>query len=104
MIIKNNNIEWSQYCVIIPAFNAKHTLPQLIDKLRYLYPKLDIIVVDDGSDQKLVKIIGNKVKKVVIHKRNRGKGEALKSGIRGAKIRGKKYGIFLDADLQHAPE
>lgn len=99
-----NNINWNDYCVIIPAYNSESTLPVLINKLQRLYPQLDILVIDDGSQKDLQKNIHNKIWNFIRHNRNRGKGAALKRGIKHAQKKGKNYAIFLDSDLQHKPE
>ena len=99
-----SSLNWSLYCVIIPVYNNRKTLPVLIERTLDLYPKLDIIIVDDGSEKDINGILSDYDNlKLVRHSINQGKGAALKSGIRIAKKEGKKFGIFLDSDLQHDP-
>jgi glycosyltransferase involved in cell wall biosynthesis len=98
-----SSINWSLYCVIIPVYNSRKTLPVLIERILDLYPQLDIIVVDDGSPEPVNQFLDNDKVEIIRHKQNRGKGAALKTGITHAKKIAKKYAIFLDSDLQHDP-
>ncbi len=60
----------------------------------------DVIVVDDGSKDGSASALQGLPAKVVRHDRNRGKGQALKTGFRIAA----SLGITLDSDGQHYPE
>jgi len=90
--------------VLIPAYNASQTLPELIQKIADTFPCKDIIVVDDGSqdDTSTVTIKAGVV--LLGHPLNRGKGEALRTGFGYAVQNGYDFVITLDADLQHKPE
>jgi len=90
----------TKYCIIIPAYNAETTLPQLINKINEIVQSIQIIVINDGSYDSTGKIANVLV---VNHNRNQGKGEAIKTGFRTASDKGYTYAIFLDADLQHDP-
>ncbi len=90
--------------VIIPAFNAAKTILTLIGKIQKDFPELDIIVVDDGSQDQTYSLAKNSKSIVLRHQVNQGKGEALKTGFRYAKEREYSYVITLDADLQHDPQ
>lgn len=78
------------FSVVVPAFNEENAISQTIDRLHadlssrnYEY---EIIVVNDGSEDRTGVILDNREDVSVIHhKRNRGYGAALKSGIRHAK-------------------
>lgn len=91
--------------VLIPAYNPDDKLIKLIDELIFL--NLPIVVVNDGSDKKfnyIFEIIKDKPRvKVINHKINFGKGDALKTGIKYI-MENYKYctGIVTaDADGQH---
>ncbi|OGM23370.1 glycosyl transferase [Candidatus Woesebacteria bacterium RIFCSPLOWO2_01_FULL_39_21] len=92
--------------VIIPVFNEENTISELVDKVKNarLSKKLDkeIIVVDDGSLDKTAKIL-RKIKGIryFSHKKNQGKGAAIKTGMK--KARGEIV-LIQDADLEYNPD
>jgi len=97
-------INYHKYCVIIPAYNAANTITELIKAIYKTNILLKIIVIDDGSTDgtsAMAESFPNV--NVYKHDRNRGKGEAIKTGIREACLAGFQYAIFIDADLQHDP-
>jgi len=72
--------------IVIPVYNEeKESLSNTISQLfRIPWPgNMEIIVVDDGSDEKVkdLKISSMDRIKIIRHKRNRGYGAALKTGI-----------------------
>ena len=92
--------------IIIPAYNEINTLEVLIDKvLKSSNFKKEIILVDDGSDDGTTNLIKekikDKVKKVIYHENNLGKGAAIKSAVN--EITGDIV-IIQDADLEYNPE
>lgn len=89
--------------VVIPAFNAAKTLNQLISQIKRLHSDCDILIVDDGSADESAKVAVTAGAIVLTHDRNRGKGEALKTGFWYAIAHGYDVVITLDADLQHDP-
>lgn len=92
------------YCILIPTYNNAKTLASVID--RSLAVCDDVIVVNDGSTdgtESLLRAYGERIQ-VVSYSRNRGKGYALKCGLRRASQLGFRYAITLDSDGQHFPE
>jgi glycosyltransferase involved in cell wall biosynthesis len=90
--------------VLIPAFNAEKTIPSLIDQISAFVPRKDILVVDDGSSDKTYQFAKESGANCLQHKKNKGKGEALKTGFEYA-VKEKYSGVItLDADLQHDPK
>lgn len=92
--------------VIIPCFNEKETIEKLVNKVIKLKKiKKQIIIIDDCSSDGTRKIIKNKlnkkVNKVIYHKKNLGKGAAIKSSIKH--IKGDLI-IIQDADLEYDPK
>ncbi|MBN2279159.1 MAG: glycosyltransferase family 2 protein [Candidatus Marinimicrobia bacterium] len=93
-------INMNQYCVIVPVYNDHQKLSSLVGQIRNLFPSLMIILVDDGSEDKVDRIEDTILLR---HEKNLGKGEAIRTGIRYALTSGCDYAIFMDADLQHEP-
>ena len=86
--------------VLIPTYNNEKTLATVIEDVGY-YSK-DIIVVDDGSTDTTATILKQYPDLYLIsHEKNRGKGAALKNGLRAAREKGFRYAITIDSDGQH---
>lgn len=89
--------------IIIPVYNEIKTIEKLIQKILKINIKKQLIIVDDGSSdgtELVLKKYKNKISKLIIHKKNLGKGAAIKSGQKY--IKGKYIGI-QDADLEYDP-
>ncbi len=87
-------------CVIIPTFNNSQTLEKVItDVLIYTG---QIIVVNDGSTDSTSEILKkfNNLQ-IISYSPNKGKGSALREGIRLAQKQGYRYAISIDSDGQH---
>lgn len=90
--------------VLIPAFNAEKTISSLIDQISPFIPGKDILVVDDGSTDKTYQLAKENGANCLQHKKNKGKGEALKTGFEYAVKENYSGVITLDSDLQHDPK
>jgi glycosyltransferase involved in cell wall biosynthesis len=90
--------------VLIPAFNAEKTISSLIDQISAFIPGKDILVIDDGSTDRTYQLANESGANCFQHKKNKGKGEALKTGFEYAVKQRYSGVITLDADLQHDPE
>lgn len=90
--------------VIIPCFNEVNTINVLIKKILKLKINIEIILVDDFSDdgsRELIKReIELKIYKVLYLPENKGKGFAIRSAV--PFIRGDIV-IIQDADLEYSP-
>ena len=92
--------------VIIPAFNEERYIYELIQKVKLVqtetlgYEK-EIIVVDDGSNDKTADLVKNFTNVKLIQQKNKGKGAAVQTGV--AQSKG-DYIIVQDADLEYNPE
>lgn len=88
-------------CVIIPTYNNEQTIAKVIsDVLEYA---TQVIVVNDGATDSTTAILKEFEGRadVVSYTPNRGKGIALRTGIRRAQERGFRYAITIDSDGQH---
>lgn len=86
--------------VVIPAFNAEHTIGRCLDSIiRQSYEYLEIIVVDDGSldgTRTAIQEYAEKDRRIQwISQKNQGVSAARNTGIRHASGR---YLLFADAD------
>ena len=87
---------------VIPAYNEEKHLGEVVRRTRQ---KLDdVLVVDDGSADQTVECARESGAEVIVHEKNRGKGETIKTGFRHWLERGVDFVIILDADGQHRPE
>jgi glycosyltransferase involved in cell wall biosynthesis len=89
--------------IIIPVYNEIKTIEKLIKKILKINIKKQLIIVDDGSSdgtELVLKKYKNKIDRLITHKKNLGKGAAIKSGQKY--VRGKYIGI-QDADLEYDP-
>ena len=92
--------------VIIPAYNENGTIDKLLDVSLDLARdnNWEIIVVDDGSTDGTAESVqqrsDSKNLKLLIHKRNRGYGASLKTGIHASNA---SRIATIDADGQHNP-
>ncbi|MCR4368900.1 MAG: glycosyltransferase [archaeon] len=95
--------------IVIPAYNEEAVIEKAILHLNAnvkLGEEFEILVINDGSADgtgKILEKIGKKVSRlrVLSHKKNRGFGEGIKSGIAAAKGR---IIVTMDADMTHPPE
>jgi len=92
--------------IIIPCYNEKSTIREVIDAvLAALYDDKEIIVVDDcskdGTKEVLLEEIEPLVHQILFHKVNQGKGAALRTGIQAATG---DIVLIQDADLEYDPQ
>lgn len=85
--------------VLIPTYDPSLKLYSVIDSLKEAGFN-NIVIVDDGSDDKAVFKRLNDYK-VLSHDKNLGKGEALKTGFKYIASRDCLGVVTVDDDLQH---
>jgi len=93
--------------VIVPAYNEESNIPILVERVAKALSGIDyeLIIIDDGSIDNTADVAKKFEDKypirVIRHELNKGKIEALKTGLQAA--RG-EFVAFLDADLEYPPE
>lgn len=90
--------------VVIPHYNnwsALATLAELMEGWAVRYPRLRILIIDDGSrnpDEQLLAAVAKKPQVTIIrHTGNRGRAAALNTGIRNGES---DFVVFLDVDCR----
>jgi len=86
-------------CALIPAFNEEKHIGKAVAGVSCYVTK--VIVVDDGSADGTARAARDAGAEVVTHRRNLGKGAALRSGLSKAFEEGYDPVVILDADGQH---
>lgn len=93
--------------IIVPVYNEKKFIKKAITavlKVNIGKLKKEIIVIDDGSNDgtsQVLKTIKNRAVKVIYQKKNRGKGAAIRRGLK--EITGDIV-VIQDADLEYNPK
>jgi glycosyltransferase involved in cell wall biosynthesis len=87
---------------VIPAYQEEKHIGDVVR--RTLKQLQHVVVVDDGSKDVTAVNAREAGAEVIAHEVNRGKGEAIKSGLRHCLARKFDYVVILDGDGQHLPE
>jgi glycosyltransferase involved in cell wall biosynthesis len=87
---------------VIPAYNEEKHIGDVVRRTRQQLD--DVLVVDDGSADKTADRAREAGAAVIVHQKNLGKGETIKTGLRHFLDRQFDFVFILDADGQHPPE
>ncbi len=87
--------------VLIPAYNEAGRITPVIQQALAFLP---VLVVDDGSSDETAQQAQQAGAQVISYQPNKGKGVALKTGIRCALDDAYDFVITLDSDGQHDPQ
>lgn len=97
-----------EFCVLLPAYNHGATLTSVATDIRKL--GYDLLVVNDGSTDATAQVLAQLQREelanetqlhIISYEKNRGKGYALRMGIRRLKELGYRCAVSIDADGQH---
>ncbi len=87
--------------IIIPVYNEVDNIEKLIQAVKSVELKKEIIIVDDYSTDGTRNYLKNVTDaKVVFHEKNMGKGSAIRTGLKHATG---NVVIIQDADLEYSP-
>ena len=90
--------------VVVPVYNEKETVREIVRRVRAVPIPKEIILVDDGSSDGTRDVLAEMEDQedllIVYHQRNRGKGAALRTGFACATG---DVVIVQDADLEYDP-
>jgi glycosyltransferase involved in cell wall biosynthesis len=91
--------------VVMPVYDEKATLEEIIDRVLAVPLRVELIAVDDastdGSREVLERLSRERGFRVLFQDRNRGKGAAVRKGIEAATG---DVIVVQDADLEYSPE
>lgn len=90
------------YCAVIPTFNNRATVLDVVRRVRECVET--VIVVDDGCTDDTAELLKDEPIVLVRHKRNKGKGVALRTGFKKALELGYHHAVTIDSDGQHFPD
>jgi glycosyltransferase involved in cell wall biosynthesis len=103
-MFRNGEVLNLKLSVIIPCYNEKGTIEEIVRRVREVGLAYEIVLVDDGSTDGTRDVLATLETrddlKIVMHKRNMGKGAAVRTGFKNA-----TGDVFLiqDADLEYDP-
>ncbi len=89
--------------VVVPCFDEATTVRELLRRVLASPWVAEVIIVDDGSTdgtREILAAIDDPMVRVIFHRRNQGKGAALRTGFAEATA---DYVIVQDADLEYDP-
>jgi glycosyltransferase involved in cell wall biosynthesis len=105
MLLSSPSHSTMNLSVVIPAFNERDTIEEIVRRVRDTGTVREIIVVDDmstdGTRDVLNRLEREANLRVLYHDVNRGKGAALRTGFAAATS---DLVIVQDADLEYNPE
>jgi len=90
--------------VVIPCYNERGTIQDIVERVKAVGVATEIIIVDDGSTDGTREVLrdmqNDPMLHIIYHERNQGKGAALRTGFAAATG---DVLLIQDADLEYDP-
>jgi dolichol-phosphate mannosyltransferase len=95
--------------VVVPTYNEAESVGEVLDRVLAADPRVDVLVVDDGSPDGTAKLVlakGEGEPRVQLLERSgkQGLGAAYRAGFAWGLERGYDAMVEMDADLSHPPD
>ncbi|MDY6972041.1 MAG: glycosyltransferase family 2 protein [Thermodesulfobacteriota bacterium] len=87
--------------VIIPAYNEEKLIFKVVTSVKKEHPDIDIVVINDGSEDDTAKLAAQAGAVVLSHPFNMGYGSAIQTGYKYALRHDYRYLVQIDGDGQH---
>lgn len=87
--------------IIIPAYNEEENITGVIKGIKNAVPDADILVINDGGQDRTGEIVRELGGRAVSLPYNMGYGAALQTGFKYTLKHGYEYAVQMDADGQH---
>ena len=102
-MLKSDLLQNSDIWCVIPTFNNKNTIQEVALGCRKHL--IHILIVDDGStDSNIQELFIHTDIQVLRHKKNLGKGQAIRTALKFIQKQNGKFILTIDADGQHYPQ
>ncbi len=98
------NKQSKETIIVIPAYNEESNIELLIRNIRSKVLDTDILVVDDGSQDRTARVAEKSGALVIRLPFNLGYGAALQTGFKYALMKRYQHVVQMDADGQHDPD
>jgi glycosyltransferase involved in cell wall biosynthesis len=89
--------------IIIPVYNEEKNIEAVINGISSQVMGADIVVINDGSNDRTREILQQLKVKTITHPFNLGYGAALQTGFKYALLNDYDFAVQIDGDGQHEP-